>query len=41
LTVLWLSYNEIQRLRDRLGTLIPDVVVAEEQGGHDPIENAF
>ena len=31
---------DLQRLCDRLGTLGPDSVPADFQGGQDPIENA-
>ena len=33
--------RDLQRLRDRDGSLIPDGVVLEVEGGQDPIENAF
>ena len=32
---------DLQRLRDRLCTLNPEVVVSEVESGHHPIENAF
>ena len=32
---------DLQRLRDRLGTHVPDVVAPEPELGQDPIEHAF